>query len=577
MKIFVNSILKELTNDPQLNENSLVKLAIKSANSSIKSNDTYDSICNQLKESLIGINEHLKNEKIKLIIDQFTKKEQTIDSVLYEMSKVGNLTGKLNAIKESKAYSNPIIKTKVDNFASAISNGTPEFKLYPSFINDFNSHLHESSIKTVVDQVINVLENKLPDFEVLNTIHTMTGMKSPIYESTIVGLKKMLAENKYSADIINLKYGETNLPLISNLVNNLRIAEARSNGEFTLGQGNSDTIIKNLIAPAKKTDNGIIAYFDNKFVRISEATKADGNESEIHINDKFTIATINPNYVKESHEDFYNLAEAFASLGFKDSELREGVETKSVRNFKIGLATNEAKTLDIYLNDNKVDGLDSINLTEALVMETPSVRNRVEYIFENLSSIFTFEFIKNVSNDRMASEATVFELSGSYFICEKLDAANRKWSNVDEHQLYEFFATKFQYDISPIFKTEISEILEKKKQIETAKASILENVNKLEASVGKLNTTIKSGDVNSDEVAKLERLKESIESSISKLKEEYISIDLAKKEVIKEGKLNPGLQAYLDKKKGKTEDKKDNKDDSKKEDKKAKKEAKEKV
>jgi len=575
MKDFVNKVISELKNDSNLNENSLVKLVIESTNKSIASNSSYDNIYSELKNSLVGINEHIKNKKLNIILSQFNKQERTPNSILNEMSKVADLSSKLSLIRESNAYSNPIIRSKVDNYANALNNGSPEFKLYPSFISEFTQHIHESSVKKAVDQVVNVLENRANDLEVLNTIHMMDNSNSVtrMYESISAALKKSLVENKYSADIINLMHGESNLPLVTQLVNNLRIMESSKDGTFTLGAGTSDTRIQNLIAPAKKLTNGILTYADGRFIKISESTKLSGNESEVHINEKFTIATMNPEFVKAKFPEFYSLSEAFATLGFKPSASREGVEGNSIRNFKLGLNTNKSNGLDIYLNDNKVDGLDSINLTEALVMETPDVKNRVQYVLENINNIVTFEFIKNITNDRLISEATVFELSGNYIVCDKPNSAERVWNKVDEHQMFDFFNEKFQYDISPIFKSKIDESITAKRRVEAAKSAILENVAKLEGSVKKLNETIKSKDVDPSQVAELEKIKSNIQESISKLKEDYINVDLSKADIkspkskIDEGEMPAGLKAYHDKKKAKKDGKTGESDDDKKKDK----------
>ena len=361
-----------------------------------------------------------------------------------------------------------------------------------------------------------------------------------------------------------------------------------------------------MIAPSQTIKGGIIAFIDNKFIKITEGLEPTGNETEVHINEQltptlvawkmldkkdqdkikaavkkagnaavsgakkvtkavvkthldayklgkdaakwiadspanpltwfsanegFTIATMDPEFIKAKFPILYNLSEAYATLGFKNSNHIEGVESNSIRNFKFGLSINESNGLDIYLNDNKIDGIESINLTEALVMETPDVRNRVEYVLDNLSKIKSFEFIKNVSNDRLISEATVFELNGDYIICDKPNAVQRTWGKVNELAMYNFFNEKFQYDISSIFGTKIEESIETKQKIETAKTAILENVSKLEKSVSKLNVTINAGEADRADIAKLETLKESIEASIVKLKEEYITIDLAKSEI----------------------------------------------
>ena len=173
MKDFVNKVLSELKDDSELNNNALVKMVLESANKSIVNNDSYDNIYVQLKGSLIGVNEHLKNNRIRSMIAQFNKNERTDDSVLHEMSKLGKLTDQLDIIKESNAYTNPIIKSKVDNYDTQLKNGSPEFQLYPSFISELSSHLHESTVNKAVNHISNVMKNKASDFEVLNTITLM--------------------------------------------------------------------------------------------------------------------------------------------------------------------------------------------------------------------------------------------------------------------------------------------------------------------------------------------------------------------------------------------------------------------
>lgn len=531
MKNFVNNVIGELRSDSELNENSLVRLVIESTDKSINSNENYNSIYTQLKTSLKGINEHLKSDKISNILSQFDKQERTTDSILDEMSKRADLSTQISLIKESNAYSNPLIVGKIDGYEKALSKGTSEYQLYPSFISEMTSHVVEDSVKRAVDHVRLVLESNANDFEVLHAIKLMESFNSPIYDSVVTSLKEMLVEGKYSADIIDLKFGETNLPYVKTLVNNLRVVEAKASGNFTLGGGNPDTKIKNTIAPAERSEAGLVAYIDNRFIRISENTELDGNETEVHVNEGFTISTVNPDWVKSELPNLYNLSEAFANLGFKSSELREGVESNTIRNFAIELNTNGQGALDVYINGSNCGDAKGVNLTEALAMETDAVRSKVNLVFENISSIFTFEFIKDVTNYRTLAEATVFELSGNYIICNKKNAAERVWNKVDEKEMYDFFNENFQYDISHIYGTQINESLDAAKKIEEAKAAIKADIDKLEGSVSKLNEAINAKGVEAGDVAKLEELKESIEGSISKLKEEYINVDLAKKSI----------------------------------------------
>jgi hypothetical protein len=129
----------------------------------------------------------------------------------------------------------------------------------------------------------------------------------------------------------------------------------------------------------------------------------------------------------------------------------------------------------------------------------------------------------------LLKDAIVLNLNDTYFVCEKLNTADRKWFGVDEYQLYEFFARNFGYDISSVFKTKIEETVAEVQKIEETKKNILANIEKLETSVAKLNETCTSKGLDPSEVSDLEAIKEDIERKIHELKQSYIAIDLYKK------------------------------------------------
>jgi predicted carbohydrate-binding protein with CBM5 and CBM33 domain len=156
-------------------------------------------------------------------------------------------------------------------------------------------------------------------------------------------------------------------------------------------------------------------------------------------------------------------------------------------------------------------------------------QEKVNAIVENTKNIFNFEFIKEVTNDRTLSEALIFNLNESYYVCDKLNAAERDWKKVDENELYQFIASKFNYDVSKIFKVKIDEATAVNKEIEEQKKTILENISKLEASVEKLDEASRNPNLDESETKYFIDLKENINSTISKLKEKYIAIDLLKK------------------------------------------------
>jgi len=223
------------------------------------------------------------------------------------------------------------------------------------------------------------------------------------------------------------------------------------------------------------------------------------------------------------------LQQNLAKLGFKTSDNFAGVESNAVSKFNIGLSVNENRDLDLYINGSKVDNAKEVNLSEALIMVDEKTKNNIKTVLENTSMILNLEFIKNVRNDRTLSESFVFNLGPNYFLCDILNEAERNWTTANEYKMYEHFISKFNYDISPIFGTKINEAAAKIKAVESRKAEIIENIKKLEESVAKLSQTSESKDIDPSNIAKLDELKNSINDSISMLKEEYIKLDLSEK------------------------------------------------
>ena len=536
MKDFVNNVLSELTNNSSFKTNSLIKMVVESANKSINAGDNYDKIYHELNESLKGVNRHLKNKNLDVILHQFSANSKTIDSYIENLYKIGGLERELKSIKESTAYSNPIIMTKVENYLGAIQNGASEFTLYPPFIKEFSQHLHESSIKKSVNKISKVLENNPSGFEMLNAIWSMDRMNSPIYESVSKELKQMLAERTYTPDIINLKYGTSNLPIVNSLVENLRILESKKFGSFYLGNGNGDTVVRNTIAPAKKIKGGLLIYTDDRFMKLTESKLAAG-EDRVHIKTEgFRISTVNPDWVKQNFPKFYGVCESYVKLGFMPYDIYEGVESSSIKDFKISFTPNFKRDLELKINGKKVTDAASVNLNEALALYPAPVRSDVKAILENQNLICNFEFIKNIKNDRTLSESTVFELEGTKILCEKLNQVERKWSRVTGQSLYEHCMNKFNYDVSSIFESEINEASKLRKVAEGKKNKILKDISKLEVSSKKLEDAIGSDDTDTDSKKKLEKVKESINITISNLKEEYVKVDLIKFDVLAEAK-----------------------------------------
>lgn len=528
MNEFLQRMLGELKTNSAVNSEPLVKMLVESTNKSILLGENITAVYSTLKNGLFAIAESSNNSTLSMLAAKFEENEATPNSKVGAIASEVGISTKLTQIKESNAYANPIVKTKVDSFSSAILNGTPEFTLCADFINVFETYNYDSTVKSAVSGVSKYVSSNQGKISMLSAIFQLESMNSPIYVGAVSDLKNMLIENAYSADIIKLKYGNS-IPLVTWLVNDLRIIESRENGSFTLGEGNSETRVNNLIAPSVQTKNGMIIYTDNRFISIRESKKLAGNEIKVNINGPFKIADVDPNFVRENYSTFYEVCEAYATLGFNKSADGLGVESSNVRNFKVGFKVSEAKSLDIYINNSKIESLDSINISEALSLEPTVVKSRFAKLFENSGTLFNFEFIKEVSNDRLMSEALLLNLNNTYFICEKVNSADRVWTEVSEYSMYEFFNSKFQYDISPIFKTKIDESLQVLKDIDSTKSRILLDIEKLETSIKKIDEACETHGIDAIEVNRLESIKDAIKETISGLNEQYISTDLLKK------------------------------------------------
>lgn len=528
MTEFVQRILAELKTNESVNSEPLVKMLVESTTKSITLGENNVTIYSNLKNGLISINESLKNTTLDAVIYQFNKNEETPEAKIYAIAKEADLLTKVNKIKESNAYANPIVKTKVDLFEMNLNSGTPDFVLCANFIKVLEQYSYDSIVGESVKEVNQYLTENQSRLAILSTIYQMDAMRTPLYAGISSNLKEMLFNESYSADVIKLKYGTT-VPLVSSLINELRIIESAENGSFTLGEGNYDTVVNDLIAPAIKTKDGIVICMDNRFLSIREASGLTGNETKIHVDEKFKIADLDPTYVKTAYGDFYELCESYVTLGFNKTEDGLGVESKAIRNLTLGFRMNESRSLDLYINGVKAEDPNMVNVSEAISLQSNDIKKKISKIVENIKNLYTFEFIKEVSNIRRLAESMVVKLDETYFICDKINTVDRIWSQVSENQLYEFFKNRFNYNISSIFKLEIARETAELNSIEENKVSLLSNIEKLENSIKKIEEACLNPDLESNEIKKLETIKESIEKTIIELKQEYVRVDLLKK------------------------------------------------
>jgi hypothetical protein len=525
MKDLIQRILTEMTSQPKIGSDPLVQMLVDSTKKSIELGESIETVYSNLKKGIVSVNEKIKSPSLTSILEQIKRNENTIDLQVLKIAKGANLAKRLQTIRESEAFSNPIVKTRVNSFEDVLANGAPDFSICSHFVESFAEYGYDKKVSQAVEKVKSYLAEKRSTLAVISTIYQMN---SPIYAGASNDLKSMLVAESYSADILKMKYG-TSVPLITSLISELRILESQKTGNFTLGEGNFDTKVNNMIAPSIRIEEGVLIYADDRFISIRESRSLTGHESKLHIDDRFKIAEMNVAYVKEAYSTFYQVCEAFATLGFSPRSDGFGVESKNIPNLTLGFILNENKGFDLHVNGNKMESVSTQNVSEALSMHRNQTRARVNLILENFSTVCNLEFVKTLSNDRTLAEATVFDIEGSYFVCEKVNAADRSWKKMDEHEMYEFFGSKFNYDISPIFKVQIEESIEVMKAIERKKAAIQVDIQKLGESVSKLSTACANPSLDPSEISKLEAIKESIEQTIHGLKLEYIKVDLLKK------------------------------------------------
>ena len=145
MNELVQRILGELNNNPALRSQPLVKILAESTTKSIELGENPAHIYNGLKSGLVSINESLNDSNLTAVIQHLDTVAKTPEAKVEKIAKAVNLSSKIDAIKESNAYANPIVKTKVDSFNDTLNRGALDFALCESFIKTFSQYGYDST------------------------------------------------------------------------------------------------------------------------------------------------------------------------------------------------------------------------------------------------------------------------------------------------------------------------------------------------------------------------------------------------------------------------------------------------
>ena len=525
MKTFINKTLETLATS-DVSNNSLVKVLIESTNNSLEANVGTTSTYNTLKKGLTELNNHLKNETISNILEQFNKFEYSDENRINELNREADLLSAIETVKESNSYSNPVVMQNVILLEESLKS-QPEFTLYGRFIDAFKPLTHDKAIQESVTKITNYINNNVEKLMVLDAINNMNKNRR-MYENDINGLSKMLVSESYSSEAIKHRLN-SNLPILNDLANRLSVIESKNSADFTLGSGNGICRISNTIAPTLKTGkNTVLTYVDDKFMAISTKELRKGNilsESK-----SSRVYEMDPTYIKEKYSSFYHLCESFYRMKF--IEVPNGIKSTALKNFSMEFKTNESGKLNIYINDLLIEDPANYNFNEILTLESNSVKNIVSTVLNETASIFNLEFIKNLTNEHNGKQVMVMELEGDYHICEKLNQVERVWKNdINEHKLHGYVLENFNYDVSSIFQVKLDEQRTAVKALTERKTTIESNIAKLEEQIEKIDTNLKSGEIDSKFFGQLEDIREQLETKINSLREEFVECDLKKKEL----------------------------------------------
>lgn len=529
MKAFINKTITELSSNPKLNSNSLIKVLIESTKTSIEKNDAIHNTYNVLKEGLTNLNSHLKDKHLNIILEQFSKFEYTDSNRVDEIGMELNLLEELSAIKNSNAHSDPIIFHNV-NVTEEKLKVEPNFRCYEFFVNVFSKYTIHENIKSSVEKVSNYLNNNQDKLLVLEALHIMKTTTPDVYSDSIEKLSAALVSESYSSEFVKFKLNYK-LPILNELFSRLSMLESSRDSAFSIGGGNSSCSIRSTVSPSIKIGkSSVLLYMDNKFVALS--SKGLKNGTKLSNGKNSNIFEMNSEYIKSKYNDFYTLCESLYKLGFTPNVAGSGIVSNNIKNFSMEFKAEENGVLNLYVNENKIDDPNSVNFSELLMVESLDTKNMVSKILKSTDSIFNFEFIKTLTNSSTLKEAYVMELNGDFHICEKLNDVERTWrSDINEYKLYNYIIENFNYDISPIFNVKINEQQSAIKKLISMKEDIHINISKLEDNIKKIDNNIASGEIDASYFNQLETIKEQLETKIISLKEQSVQCDLKKKEL----------------------------------------------
>ena len=525
-----------INNDVELANNMMLKTVIENIQMKASSVSEYE-LLEDMKLQLTGVNAYIKNLKIDELIKKIDEKldekaGDNIHIVVAKMYNEVNIHSEVAKIKESKVYTEPVVKNYVDSMLYEMQySKNPMFKYIPGFIAILTPYATDETVKESLDMINGYVDKNFAKLIMLEAVHYLEGTPNNFYNEIVRKLKNYIVEGQYSADVINMEMKDfSNIPAVTGMLNALRVFDQSKNPHFDLGAGDGQTSVYNYIGPVIKEGKSLIAFLDDCFLHITpdDITESKDNYKRIiGETDGIKICEFKPEYIYESKQDFYKFAKSFEHLQF---HLAENGITKRLKKVKIDFNVNEEGNLDLYLNDDMINDVKNINFTNLFIMEDQMNKQCAVTVFENIDNIFNVEFMKFIVNESRGKISMVINIKDNYYVYDFVDETKRDIYELDGYKLSKFVSDNFNYDVTGLFNIQINDIKGKVKIIEDKKNKITESIKKMEESRKTIDDTLDK-DIKEEDRKELEVLREKVEKEILNLQNTFVMLEDEKRKI----------------------------------------------
>jgi len=512
MNGLIQDLITELKTNPKLKDSAVVRVVLESINNSTLLGVPSDQILETALTNLDELATATVNEDLKEVVANFRKLAEKPTKRLQNMAKEAGIQMKMTMLKESNVAKDPTFAHILGEIDRLLQN-VPEFRAIGPVYEALNKYSYSPEVAQVLTDLTNYVNENRAKLEILNAIFEMRQTSGMMYKEAISILEESLLAQQFESDTIKMKMrGHVEMPVVKRLVNTLSMVEAKNQGKFNIGLGNSEVKVKAVIAPFHKLDEAsAIILIDSAFVKLTE------NEDPIAL----------PVEEAQKYPEFYTLCEAFARLNFQE---RNNEIFCRGRNLEISFAINEANNLQLKINNKIVDDLTKIDLSQIFMMEQVDIRANLMKVFNGLEMIGNLEFAKRLVNERLNSDAIVFTVGDQQLVFEKL-GNTRVIKKMHGLAFHSYVMENFNYDVSELYAIQLEERDMTIKRIDEEKAQIDKDLEKLEGSVRQLEEALSDKTLPADYQVQLGDLKSAIEKNIVDLKNHYITLDQSKKKV----------------------------------------------